>query len=57
MQMLTYLNPMRYFLIIVRRVFLEGAGLEYFTHELWPMSLIALVTLSTATWLFRHRMY
>jgi len=57
MQQLTYLDPMRYFLIIVRRVFLEGAGLEYFWHELWPMSLIAVVTLSLATWLFRHRMY
>jgi ABC-2 type transport system permease protein len=57
MQALTYLDPMRYFLIIVRRVFLEGAGIEYFWHELWPMSIIAAVTLSLATWLFRHRMY
>lgn len=57
MQALTYLDPMRFFLTIVRRVFLEGAGLEYFWHELWPMSLIAAATLSLATWLFRHRMY
>ena len=56
MQMLTYLDPMRYFLIIVRRVFLEGATLEYFWNELWPMSIIAALTLSMATWLFRHRM-
>ena len=57
MQTLTYLNPMRYFLTIVRRVFLEGAGLEYFWHDLWPMSIIAAATLIMATWLFRHRMY
>ena len=57
MQALTYLDPMRYFLTIVRRVFLEGAGLEYFWHDLWPMSIIAVVTLAMATWLFRHRMY
>lgn len=57
MQTMTYLDPMRYFLIIVRRVFLEGAGLEYFVHELWPMTLIATITLSMATYLFRHRMY
>ena len=57
MQTLTYLNPLRYFLIIVRRVFLEGTGLEYFWHELWPMTLIAVVTLALATRLFRHRMY
>jgi ABC-2 type transport system permease protein len=48
---------MRYFLTIVRRVFLEGAGLVYFWGDIWPMSVIALVTLSLATWLFRHRMY
>ena len=48
---------MRYILVIIRRVFLEGAGIEYFWHELWPMSLIAVATLSTATWMFRHRMY
>nr|WP_320012155.1 ABC transporter permease [uncultured Desulfobulbus sp.] len=57
MQAMTYLDPMRYFLTIVRRVFLEGAGLQYFINELWSMSLIALVTLALATWLFRHRMY
>lgn len=57
MQALTYFDPMRYILVIVRRIFLEGAGIEYFWHELWPMSLIAVATLATATWLFRHRMY
>lgn len=57
MQQLTYLNPMRYFLVIVRRVFLEGAGLESFWLEMGAMSLIAVVTLSLATWLFRHRLY
>jgi ABC-2 type transport system permease protein len=57
MQALTYLDPMRYFLTIVRRIFLEGAGFEYFWHDLWPMTIIAATTLSMATWLFRHRMY
>jgi ABC-2 type transport system permease protein len=31
--------------------------LEYFWHDLWPMTIIAAVTLAMATWLFRHRMY
>ncbi len=57
MQTMTYLDPMRYFLIIVRRVYLEGAGLMEFGHQLWPMTIIAAITLSAATWLFRHRMY
>jgi ABC-2 type transport system permease protein len=57
MQALTYLDPMRYFLIIVRRVFLEGAGFGYFWPEIWPMIVIATVNLAAATWFFRHRMY
>ncbi|MDD3620597.1 MAG: ABC transporter permease [Desulfobulbaceae bacterium] len=57
MQALTYLDPMRYFLIIVRRVFLEGAGLSYFWGEIWPMTVIAVVTLGTAVRFFRHRLY
>ncbi|HHO47812.1 MAG TPA: ABC transporter permease [Desulfobacteraceae bacterium] len=57
MQALTYLDPMRYFLIIVRRVFLEGAGLGYFWREIWPMTVIAVVTLGTAVRFFRHRLY
>ena len=38
-QYLTYLIPLRYFLEIVRGVFLKGIGL----HELWPQSLALFV--------------
>lgn len=54
-QTLTLINPMRYCLVIVRGVFLEGTGLHSLVSELWPMALIALVTLTTAGWLFRKR--
>lgn len=57
MQAATRLNPMRYFLIIVRRVFLEGAGVHSLLPQYWPMVAIGLVTLSTAGWMFRRRMY
>jgi len=56
-QYLTLLDPMRYFLIVVRSVFLEGASLEILMPQYWPMAIIAVVTLSLAGWLFRHRMY
>ncbi len=56
-QLLTYANPMRYFLVILRGVFLEGAGFSLLFNQMWPLALIALVTLSIAGWLFRHRMY
>jgi ABC-2 type transport system permease protein len=56
-QDITYLNPMRYFLVVVRRVFLEGASPWSLGPQYWPMLLIGLVTLATAGWLFRRRLY
>ncbi len=54
-QALTYINPMRYFLIIVRSVFLQGAGFRELAPQFWPMAVIGLVTLAAAGWLFRKR--
>jgi ABC-2 type transport system permease protein len=42
-QWLTYLNPLRYFLVIIRGIFLKGVGLDV----LWPQY-AALVVLGTA---------
>jgi ABC-2 type transport system permease protein len=53
----TLLDPLRYFLVILRKTFLEGVGFDVLIHELWPMALIGLITLSLAGWLFRHRLY
>jgi ABC-2 type transport system permease protein len=56
MQYLTYANPLRYAIDLVRRVYLEGASFGYLYHDMWPLVVIALVTLPTAVWLFRHRL-
>jgi ABC-2 type transport system permease protein len=55
-QLITYADPLRYFLIILRGVFLEGDSYDLVSGYYWPMAIIALITLSFATWLFRHRM-
>jgi ABC-2 type transport system permease protein len=55
-QYLTYINPMRYYMVILRGVFLEGDSAELLVHQYWPMAIIAVVTLAMAGWLFRHRM-
>ncbi|MGC9239949.1 MAG: ABC transporter permease [Acidithiobacillus sp.] len=55
-QDLTYANPMRYFLVIVRGVFLEGDGLRNLWSQYWPLAIIATLSMSAAAWLFRHRM-
>ena len=54
-QDLTLLNPMRYFLVIVRAVFLEGADIPSLAGQYWPMAAIGAVTLAAAGWLFRKR--
>ena len=56
-QYITYLNPMRYFLIIVRSTFLEGASFALLWNLYWPMVLIGIATLTAAGILFRNRMY
>lgn len=55
LQTLTAINPMRYILVIVRSVFLEGATLSTLQAQYYPMALIALFTLTVAGWLFRKR--
>ena len=54
-QTVTLLNPLRYFLVIIRAVFLEGASLETLFDQYWPMSLIGLFCLVSAGWMFRRR--
>ncbi len=56
LQYVTLLNPLRYAIDIAERVYLEGAGLELLLDDLWPLALIALVTLTAASWLFRNRL-
>jgi pyoluteorin transport system permease protein len=53
-QYVTLANPLRYAIDIAHRVYLEGAGLDRLVPDLWPMAVIATITLSCAAWLFRR---
>jgi ABC-2 type transport system permease protein len=55
-QYVTYIDPLRYGVEFVRRVYLEGVGLAWLLDELWPLAIIAAVTLPAAAWLFRYRL-
>jgi len=55
LQYLTLINPLRYAINIAQPVYLEGAGLNRLMPELWPLAAIAIVTLSAASCMFRHR--
>ena len=54
-QKLTLLNPLRYFMVVIRGVFLEDAPLRLYLQQFWPMAVIGIVCLALAGWLFRHR--
>jgi len=56
LQDITLVNPLRYAIDIVQRVYLEGAGLSLLLPDLWPLASIAAVTLAAAAWMFRHRL-
>jgi len=56
LQQVTLINPLRYAIDIAHRVYLEGVGLSLLWPELWPLGLIAVITLSAASWMFRHRL-
>ena len=56
-QYITLIDPLRYFLVVLRGVFLEGMPFHLLLDQFWPMALIGTVALGIAGWLFRHRMY
>lgn len=56
LQPVTYVNPLRYFIIIVRGIFLKGLPLDEMLSNTLPLALIAVVTLGAAAWMFRRRM-
>ncbi|MFN3745001.1 MAG: ABC transporter permease [Hyphomicrobiaceae bacterium] len=56
LQPLTLINPLRYFLVIVRGVFLKDLPLSEVVLNTLPLAIIAVFTLSAAAWLFRHRL-
>ncbi|MBB5577205.1 MULTISPECIES: ABC transporter permease [Rhizobium] len=56
LQPLTVINPLRYFLVIVKGVFLKDIPAAEVVNQTWPLLVIASVTLSAASWLFRRRL-
>ncbi len=56
LQLATMVNPLRFGVDWVRRVYLEGVGFSVVGPDLIPLAMIAGVTLPTAAWLFRRRL-
>jgi len=55
-QWLTYLNPLRYFMEVVRGVFLKGTGVEVLWPQLLAMAVFGVTILTFSAMRFRKRL-
>lgn len=55
-QLITYANPMRYFLVIIRGIFLKGIGPDILWHQLVALAIIGTTLLTLNSLRFRKRM-
>jgi ABC-2 type transport system permease protein len=56
LQPFTYANPLRYIMIVMKGVFLKNMPPLEILNNTWPMAIIAVFTLTLATWLFKRRL-
>jgi ABC-2 type transport system permease protein len=54
-QYFTYINPVRYFVEIVRAIFLKGSGLAELKEQLFALLIIGLSVMSISVLRFRKR--
>ncbi|MFB0506320.1 MAG: ABC transporter permease [Thermodesulfobacteriota bacterium] len=54
-QIITYANPIRYFLVIIRGIFLKGIGMDVLWHQLVALAIIGTTLLTLSSLRFRKR--
>ncbi|MBN1850115.1 MAG: ABC transporter permease [Deltaproteobacteria bacterium] len=55
-QWFTYLNPLRYFLVIIRGIFIKGVGLEVLWPQFAALTIIGILVFAGAVHFFRKRL-
>jgi ABC-type multidrug transport system permease subunit len=55
-QWLTYLNPLRYFLVIIRGIFLKGVALEVLWPQYMALAILGMLVFSGAILRFKKRL-
>ncbi|MDR2755367.1 MAG: ABC transporter permease [Planctomycetaceae bacterium] len=55
MQYITVINPVRWYLVIVKGVFMRGMGISEVALNCIPLALLSIVTLSAAAIMFKRR--
>ena len=56
-QYITYVNPLRYFTIIVQGIFLQGVGLDNLWQEMAAMTLMGMAMISLSVYRFQRRLH
>lgn len=56
LQYLTYINPLRFYILITKGIFLKGMGAIDVFYNLIPLIFIAIITLSLASWMFKRKL-
>lgn len=56
LQVVTYFNPLRYYLVVAKGIFLKAMPLGVVLQNTWPLVLIALFTLTGATLFFKSKL-
>jgi ABC-2 type transport system permease protein len=54
LQIVSWANPMRHFLVAVRGIMLKGMPFGTVLGIIWPLAVIAVATLALANWFFRR---
>jgi len=52
-QWFTFLNPMRYFMVVIRSIFLKGVGIDVLWPQLLPLFIIGVVVITLSSLRFR----
>jgi ABC-2 type transport system permease protein len=55
-QWLTYLNPLRYFLVVLRDIFLKGVGLDVLWPQFLALTILGIVVFTGAISRFKKRL-
>ncbi|TAM37070.1 ABC transporter permease, partial [bacterium] len=55
-QWFTFTNPLRYFMVVIRSVFLKGVGIEVLWPQLVPLLFIGLTVITLSYLRFRKRL-
>lgn len=56
LQYITFLNPIRFFLLIMKGVCLKNMPAHYVYENLIPLIIISILTLSAAGWMFKRNL-